>query len=241
MSFTVTAVAKRRVTPLRPVAAPASPPSPPSAPAKRVRRSPEDARSALLDAADRVFAVHLPDSVGLKEIAREAGVSHALVTHYFKTYAGLVEGALERRFDRLRDTLVTEMATVLGDAAGPAELLAAYRRAVARQAADPGAVRLATWAMMSGRIAQTDFFSHRVQGLKLLADALEERAGIPREDLEFSLIASFALTVTWTVAGEAIAGALGKKKPQGFDAAFEERVARLIGGYLERPARRVAK
>jgi hypothetical protein len=43
---------------------------------KRVRRSPEEARTLILDAADRVFRTHLPDSVGLKEIAR---VVHAAV------------------------------------------------------------------------------------------------------------------------------------------------------------------
>ena len=63
---------------------------------KRVRRSPEEARTLILDAADAVFREHLPDAVGLKEVAKAAGVSHALVTHYFGTYANLVEAALEK-------------------------------------------------------------------------------------------------------------------------------------------------
>src|SRR4051812_23554771 len=74
--------------------------------AKRVRRTPEEARERILEAAERVFATHLPDVVGLKDVAREAGVSHALVTHYFGTYAALVEATLERRFDKVRDELI---------------------------------------------------------------------------------------------------------------------------------------
>ena len=70
---------------------------------KRARRSPEEARALILEAAERVFATHLPDVVGLKDVAREAGVSHALVTHYFGTYSALVEATLERRFFKLRD------------------------------------------------------------------------------------------------------------------------------------------
>ena len=62
----------------------------------RRRRAPEVARQELLAAAERVFGRAQPDEVGLKEVAREAGVSHALVTHYFGTYAGLIEAALER-------------------------------------------------------------------------------------------------------------------------------------------------
>jgi AcrR family transcriptional regulator len=206
--------------------------------APRVRRSPEEARNVILDAADRVFALHLPDAVGLKEIGREAGVSHALVTHYFGTYAGLVEATLERRFERLRASLVQQLFGAFEAKASAGELLATYRAAIARNAADPVTVRLAMWATMSGRTSKEDFFTHRMQGLRLLADALEARIDVPREDLEFCLIASFALTVTWTVGGEAIAGALGKKRARGVDVSFEQRVATMIDGYLERARRR---
>jgi hypothetical protein len=112
------------------------------------------------------------------------------------------------------------------------EVLATYRRAIAQNALDPVTMRLAMWALMSGRVAQDDFFSHRMRGLQFLTDALETRAGVPREELEFMLIASFAMTVGWTIAGNAISGALGKKKGPGQDALFESRVARMIDAYL---------
>ena len=203
---------------------------------KRLRRTPEEARATILDAADRVFAKHLPDTVGLKEIGKEAGVSHALVTHYFKTYGGLVEAALERRFTRLRESLVKQLVVALDAKAGVAEILATYRAAITRDAADPVTVRLAVWAMMSGRTAEEDFFANRVQGLRLLADALESRTDVAREDLEFCLIASFALSVVWTVGGPALAGALGKKRPKGHDARFEARATRMIDAFLRESA-----
>src|SRR5260221_14507830 len=58
---------------------------------RRRRRTPEVARQELLDAAERVFTEFHPDQVGLKQVAREAGVSHALITHYFGTYGGVIE------------------------------------------------------------------------------------------------------------------------------------------------------
>lgn len=197
---------------------------------KRVRRSPEEARTLILDAADTVFRDHLPDAVGLKDVAKAAGVSHALVTHYFGTYGGLVESALERRFKRLRESMVGNLVGVLEAKGDVGEVLATYRRSIAQNALDPVTLRLATWSLMSGRVAQDDFFSHRMQGLKFLADALEKSAKVPREDLEFMLIASFAMTVGWTIAGNAISGALGKKKP---DVAFESRVAAMLDAYIE--------
>lgn len=201
---------------------------------KRVRRSPDEARTLILDAAERVFAGHLPDAVGLKEIAGEAGVSHALVTHYFGTYAKLVEAALERRFTKVREGLVRQLLVALDDDADTTELLAAYRHALAVGAADPLTVRLGAWALMNGRAGNEDFFAHRNRGLKVLADALEDRTDVPREDLEFALVSSFALSVVWTVGGEWLTGALGRKKGDGFDPSFDERVGAMIAAYLDR-------
>jgi hypothetical protein len=132
----------------------------------------------------------------------------------------------------LRASLVQQLFGALDEKASASELLAAYRRAIAHDAGDPVTVRLATWAMMSGRLAHEDFFANRVQGLRLLADALQVRTDAPREELEFSLVASFALTVVWTVAGQALAGALGKKRAAGLDREFEARVSRMIDSYL---------
>jgi TetR/AcrR family transcriptional regulator, repressor for neighboring sulfatase len=205
--------------------------------AKRIRRAPDDARTLILDAADRVFAAHLPDAVGLKEVAREAGISRALITHYFGTYGGLVEAALERRFTHVRDTLVRELFGSLDIHADATDLLTAYRRALNVGAADPVTVRLSAWAMMNGRAGQEDFFARRVQGMKLLADALEQRTDLPREDLEFCLVASFALSVVWTVGGPWLTGALGRKKSHTFDPSFDERVGTMIDAYLNRPGK----
>ncbi len=207
-------------------------------PAKRVRRTPEEARAHILDAAARVFAVHLPDVVGLKEVAAEAGVSHALVTHYFGTYAGLVEATLEQRFHRLRDELVPAFAALVATDADPSALLDAYRRAIARAASDPATLRLFVWALLSGRAAAGDFFPHRMQGLKLLADALSARSSAPREDLEFLLIASFALATTWSFGEHAFAGALGRRANADWSEGFERRTADLLEGFLRRVERR---
>src|SRR4051812_25806904 len=96
----------------------------------RRRRAPELARTELLDAAERVFRHAQPDQVGLKEIASEAGVSHALVTHYFGTYAGLVEATLERRVRALREVLLARVREV-GGLAQPDRLLAILFEALA--------------------------------------------------------------------------------------------------------------
>src|SRR4051812_7769023 len=90
-------------------------------PTARRRRAPELARQEILDAAERVFGESQPDRVGLKEVAAEAGVSHALITHYFGTYAGLIEAAHERRLRALRETMLIRL-RVAGALHRPGEL-----------------------------------------------------------------------------------------------------------------------
>lgn len=198
-----------------------------------MRRTPEEARAHILDAATRVFAEHLPDTVGLKEIAREAGISHALVTHYFGTYAALVEAALERHFHAVRDALVPAMLALAAADADISTILREHRRAVRQAASDPSAVRLATWALLSGRVDASDFFPHRTQGLKLFADLLEARGGDhAREDIEFALVTSFCLAVGWAFGRRAFAGSLGRRASRELDEGFEERIFAMIDGFL---------
>lgn len=207
---------------------------------QRVRRSPEEAKTHILDAAERVFAKALPDVVGLKDVAKEAGISHALVTHYFGTYTGLVEATLERRFHRIRDELAPEIMNMVQDEADARTMLGAHRRAIGKVMSDPATVRLMIWALLSGRLSADDFFPHRMQGLKLLADALEARSSASREDLEFLLVASFALTTTWHYGKRAFLGAMGKKPSRELEEGMERRTDQMLEAFLRASERRSA-
>ncbi|GAA2801611.1 TetR/AcrR family transcriptional regulator [Streptomyces showdoensis] len=70
---------------------------------KRRRRTPEQARGEILDAATELIARHGPDGVGLRRVAEAVGVTHGLVTHYFGTYAALVRAVLQRESERKRE------------------------------------------------------------------------------------------------------------------------------------------
>ena len=189
----------------------------------------------------RVFAHALPDTVGLKEVAKEAGVSHALVTHYFGTYDALVETVVAQKVGDLRAYLLSELAMILSERGDVAEMLAGYRRALRRAAKDRVMVRLATWALLSGRFERGDFVTDRVQGLRMLADALEQQSGLPRDDLEFAIIASFGLTLGWSVAGRGLAGSLGRRHSAEDEEAFEARTRALVDAHLRAAKRRTPR
>src|SRR5580765_7588474 len=127
---------------------------------RRMRRTPEQARTELLDAAERLYVDFYPDDVGLKDVAREAGVSHALVTHYFGTYDGLVTATLERRIHGLRERVLGTLATtdVLEQ---PAQLLSLLFDVLA----DPVHLKLLKWMVAGDRSIALQAFAGKEQGM----------------------------------------------------------------------------
>jgi AcrR family transcriptional regulator len=202
----------------------------------RVRRDPLASRQHLLDAAERVFRRSLPDSVGIKEIAKEAGVSHPLVVHYFGTYESLIEAVLERRVQTLREELTLEFLRVFSAEGAGFDLLREHRRIVEKAAQDPITSRLIIWATMSKRFDMRGMPGN-FKALKLIADAIEMRGGlsVPREDLEFALIAQAAITILWTVGKQSLREALGRSEadPAVSDEAIRERTRSLLENYLK--------
>jgi AcrR family transcriptional regulator len=206
-------------------------------PPVRSRRAPEEARALILGAAERLFGVRGPDAVGLKDVAREAGVSHALVSHYFGTYEGLVDAVLEQRGDQVR----ARVAALLAESpAGvrPARLVDKLWEALA----DPVSVRLTAWGLLSGRADSKDFFPTRVQGMRLIADLLEARmsdgpAGAPtasRADIEFLVTMSFVVTLGYGLSKKAVSASFGRRASAEAETEFRGRVAEMFEGYLGR-------
>src|SRR5439155_16004690 len=107
---------------------------------------------------------HYPAEVGLKEVAREAGVSHALITHYFGTYGGLVEATIERRIRGLRAQIIGKLREA-GALARPGELLGLLFDALR----DPIHLKLVKWLVASDRAATVRAFALQDQGLQMIA------------------------------------------------------------------------
>ena len=205
--------------------------SPP--PKARARRSPEEARALILSAAKRLFAAKGPDAVGLKEVASAAGVSHALVSHYFGTYEALVEEAFASHLRAARERFFLRMAeTQDDDAAGWLEQLFAT-------SSDPLYARLVAWAALGGKHRQDDFFPRREQGVRAVVDVLVARlesrgVSVDREDLEVSLLLVVTSAIGYAVLGKALWGALGHDATAERDARYRAKVAALAERELSR-------
>ena len=204
----------------------------------RRRRSPEQARQEILDAAERVFVEYQPNEVGLKEVAREAGVSHALITHYFGTYANMVDAVLERRVRALRTTILERLeAGALdgerGSLSRPGELLALLFAALR----DPVHLRLTQWLFASERPSSAHAFALREQGLVLVAHQVA-KAIDPSPSRQFvercvlALMTAVAAAYGYSMGKYALAGAAGKAVSNELDAQVQKTLAEMLQAYL---------
>lgn len=207
-----------------------------AAPPVRRRRDPETARAEILDAAERVLSTSPPDTVGLKEVAAEAGVSHALVSHYFGTYAELVDEVLVRRIRTLRQQALEKLADpdMLVDEGALLDTLFGALK-------DPLYVRLSLWSLAAERPSGHVPFPFREQGMRIFAEAATARVLRDRPELdpaqlrarvELALLIANATAYGYTVGKEAWLGALGREPSPAFEASLRRALGGMLRGFV---------
>lgn len=201
----------------------------------RRRRSPEQARGEILAAAARLFLEHGPDQVGLVDVAREAGVSHALVSHYFKTYEGLVEAVVHQHMGGLAAAMLERLAAA--QALETRELL----REVFALHDNPLFVRVGLWVLLLNRAERWEL-SGPPDDLVLRAGELvashlarvNEARGLPPPSPEQvqHVITLVAVTAHGYALSKHALRAKGQLASPQQDEAFLEQLARMIEAYL---------
>ncbi len=201
-------------------------------PPPRQRRSPAEARALILGATQQLLAARGPDAIGLKDVAAEAGVSHALVSHYFGTVASLVEEALHEHMLTLRaESQARILASNGGDLRGWVDL--AFEHAT-----HPLSGRLLAWALLGGHLDREDFFVRRDRGFGIIASALEARARmlvpdeeVRRGDVEVGAIVVFASALGYGIARDIVWESLGKEPSPERDEAVREALTRMLAAW----------
>lgn len=203
----------------------------------RARRKPEEARALILAACQRLLVRDGPDAVGLKDVASEAGVSHALVTHYFGTIDGLLNAAMEDYAERQRRAALERI--------GQAELSPRdWMRQFFTWASRPETARVLAFSFLKGHITSKDFFSRRQRGASRVVDAIlarAEQAGgpeLPREDVELLVLVVLCATHGYALGREGYWPSLGVDAPgPGEDERFFEGLADMVELFVVSRAR----
>ncbi|HCP45305.1 MAG TPA: hypothetical protein DIU15_04655 [Deltaproteobacteria bacterium] len=111
----------------------------------RRRRSPEQARAEILEAAERQMRAVGPGGLRLQEVADEAGLSHPSILHYFGTRRGLVDAVVERGVQRLE----ADLFELLSQEEGRSDTEGLLQR-VAGTLTERGHARLLAWLVLTG-------------------------------------------------------------------------------------------
>ena len=202
----------------------------------RRRRSPEEARGEILAAAARLFLRHGPDQVGLVDVAREAGVSHALVSHYFKTFEGLVEAVVNQHVGGLAAAMLERLSAA--DNLETRELL----REVFALHDDPLFVRVGLWVLLLNRAERWEL-SGPPDELVVRASELVERhfvrlnqaRGLPppsREQVQHVITLVAVTAHGYALSKHALRARQGRLEAPLQDELFLEQLARMVEAYL---------
>lgn len=111
----------------------------------RRRRSAEEARLQILEAAQRRLAASGPEGLRLQEIAADVGISHPAILHHFGSREGLLEALATHTAEGLNREIAARLETGAPDLR---EILALTRDTLASQ----GQARLLAWLALSGRL-----------------------------------------------------------------------------------------
>ncbi len=170
---------------------------------KRVRRTAEEARRLILDAAEERLARQGPEGLRLQDIARDVGISHPAILHHFESREGLVRALIARANAQLRDTMLS----ALGE--GNVSTNAAdHIGHVFEALSDRGTARLLSWMLLTGR-ARENTDAHNLMGeivevLQLRRTEYAAMKGEAPPDREDTLF--MAMLTANAAFGEAIVG-----------------------------------
>ena len=112
---------------------------------KRIRRTPEEARTVILEAARERLQNEGPEGLQVKEIATVAGVAHSTVLHHFGSAEGLRSALIEEMGRNLLEDIIAALKSRQGNEPDGDLLLRVFETL-----SDAGHARLLAWMTLKG-------------------------------------------------------------------------------------------
>lgn len=173
---------------------------------KRVRRSAEDSRRMILDAAAKRLSEQGPEGIRLQDIARDVGISHPAILHHFESRAGLVAALVDRTTTQLREKLLSVLEGGYDEKAESQmpQLVDDTFEALS----DQGTAKLLSWLLMTDtgqqHNATADLMPEIVERGHQARCKLADKTGEPHPDREDTVF--LTLLIANAAFGEAVVG-----------------------------------
>ncbi|MGH8187608.1 MAG: TetR/AcrR family transcriptional regulator [Steroidobacteraceae bacterium] len=148
-------------------------------------RADDDVRSALLDAASKLFLKHGFERVTARQIAAAAGTTPAMIHYYFTNKLGLFRAMLEHAIRPMSELLAGALSQAEAAPPDPADVIRMHMSTVARNPWIPAFIVNEVFAE-KGRFRATFIRDIASRQMPLLIELLERgrHAGKFRPDLE---------------------------------------------------------
>jgi AcrR family transcriptional regulator len=176
----------------------------------RERLSPEQSRSAALEAARRLLIEAGPQAVTLKAVAAEVGKTHANLLHHFGSAAGLQTALAQLISDRVCAGIAEAVQRSRAGEADPIEIVDRTFDAFGKE----GAGALAAWMILSGN---RDALNPILDSIHQLVDHLRE--GHEDRPVQETTLWLVLTALGDSLLGEAMGDALGLPRERARDVA----------------------
>ncbi len=203
------------------------------APPRRPRRTADEARTAILDAAEQSLAEIGPSAIRLQEVAKQVGVSHPTVLHHFGSREALVSAVVDRALAALQADVIAAME----HAPDGEDEIAALLDRISAALATNGHGRALAWCALSGMAPSPDKRRLR-QVAELVHPVRLERRGhrrsLPFDDTLFTLLLAMFALFAQSVTGPMMLGAAGLAPGPETEQRFRRWLARLLVTHLDK-------
>ena len=187
---------------------------------KRIRRTPEDAKALILDAAESAMTAGGPSGLRLQDVAKKAGVSHPTILHHFGSREGLVRALNVRAVHAVKTTVISHMGP--GDE-GLRATFAAYRGGLAQRM---------LWLMQAGDTPAPNGLS-AMEEIVAAVHAERIKQGRPSHPPDMADTRAIVHLVVITAFGDALIGPRMRQTPPGpKDQAGAEKFEKWFGELL---------
>ncbi len=204
----------------------------PSKKPKRVRRTAEEAKAVILDAAEKRLRELGPAGIKLQELAADVGVSHPAILHHFGSRDGLVEAVVRRALDSLRDQILEKVRQQMRREVD----IPAILDSVFAILAERGHARLVAWLVLEGKNTRDDSRLMRALSeaahVRMVSGGWTEGRSFTFEDMMFTVMMVGAAALGWGVVGEAMRFSAGVEDDDQVEPRFRHWVSVMVARYL---------
>lgn len=199
---------------------------------KRVRRTATEAKSVILDAAEKRLREFGPGGIKLQELAADVGVSHPAILHHFGSRDGLVEAVVRRALDTLRTTVLEEVRQQMNRKVDIASILDSVFAILAER----GHARLVAWLILEGTNPRDE--TRFVRGVaeaaqvRMMSGGWTDGRDFKFEEMLFTVMLVGTAALGAGVAGQAMRYSAGLEEDPEAEARFRDWFGKLISRYL---------